>query len=137
MTAGIAALAGFGADRAADLVFGPDMLRRHTSSGPIAALDDALPDLDWVIITERPAGAIRLTPLKAAPEPRNLRRIKNEVARRWAAVPLIDVLKETVLRTGCLQAVTSVAGSGHLPPEMLAGLEVRWYPVSDDLGRSQ
>ncbi len=30
------------------------------------------------------------------------------------------MLKETVLRTGCLQAVTSVAGSGHLPTETLA-----------------
>jgi TnpA family transposase len=61
-----------------------------------------------------------LTPLDAAPEPMNLRRIKNEVARRWTAVPLIDVLKEAVLRTGCLQEVTSVAGSGHLAPEVLA-----------------
>jgi hypothetical protein len=34
--------------------------------------------------------------------------------------PLIDVLKETVLRTGCLQAVTSVAGTGTLTPHILA-----------------
>lgn len=86
----------------------------------LAALDDALPRLGWLEIADRKAGAIKLTPLEAAPEPRNLRRIKNEVGRRWAAVPLIDVLKETVLRTGCLRAVTSVAGSGHLPPEVLA-----------------
>lgn len=86
----------------------------------LAALDDELPGLDWVDITERRAGAIRLTPLEAAPEPRNLRRVKTEVARRWDAVPLIDVLKETVLRTGCLQAVTAVAGSGTLLPEVLA-----------------
>jgi hypothetical protein len=86
----------------------------------LAGLNDALPGLDWLDITARPAGAIRLTPLEAAPEPRNLRRVKNEVARRWATVPLIDVLKETVLRTGCLQAVTSVAGSGTLPAEVLA-----------------
>src|SRR5260370_36450828 len=86
----------------------------------LADLNDALADLDWVDITDRPAGAIRLTPLEAAPEPRNLRRVKNEVARRWAAVPLIDVLKETVLRTGCLQTVTSVAGSGTPPPETRA-----------------
>jgi hypothetical protein len=66
------------------------------------------------------SGAIKLTPLDAAPEPRNLRRIKNEVARRWTAVPLIDVLKEAVLRTGCLQAVTAVTGTGHLAPEVLA-----------------
>jgi TnpA family transposase len=93
---------------------------REEMTAALAALSNALPDLDWADITDRPAGAIRLTPLEAAPEPRNLRRVKSEVARRWAAVPLIDVLKETVLRTGCLRAVTSVAGSGTLPPEVLA-----------------
>ena len=93
---------------------------REEMTAALAGLDEALPDLDWVEIAERAAGAIRLTPLEAAPEPRNLRRVKNEVARRWAAVPLIDVLKETVLRTGCLRSVTSVAGSGTLPPEVLA-----------------
>ena len=74
----------------------------------------------WVDIAERRPGAIKLTPLDAAPEPRNLRRAKNEVARRWTVVPLIDVLKEAVLRTGCLQAVTAVTGTGHLAPEVLA-----------------
>ena len=93
---------------------------REEMTAALGELDDALPGLDWLDIADRPAGAIRLTPLDAAPEPRNLRQIKNEVARRWAAVPLIDVLKETVLRTGCLQAVTSVAGSGTLPPDVLA-----------------
>ena len=93
---------------------------RQEMEAELAALDGALPRLDWVDIAERRAGAIRLTPIDAAPEPRNLRRIKNEVARRWTAVPLIDVLKEAVLRTGCLQAVTSVTGSGHLPAEVLA-----------------
>ena len=94
-------------------------LREEMETG-LAALDDALPRLDWVDIAERRSGAIKLTPLDAAPEPRNLRRIKNEVGRRWTAVPLIDVLKEAVLRTGCLQAVTAVTGTGHLAPEVLA-----------------
>jgi hypothetical protein len=49
---------------------------------------------------------------EAAPEPRNLRRIKAEVQRRWGTVALIDILKEAVLRTGCLNAVSAVAGSG-------------------------
>ena len=93
---------------------------REEMTVALGELDDALPGLSWADITDRPAGAIRLTPLEAAPEPRNLRRVKNEVARRWATVPLIDVLKETVLRTGCLQAVTSVAGSGTLPADVLA-----------------
>lgn len=86
----------------------------------LTALDEQLPGLDWVDIRDRPSGAIRLTPLEAAPEPRNLRRIKAEVARRWSGVPLIDVLKETVLRTGCLVGVTSTVGAGSMPADVLA-----------------
>lgn len=35
-------------------------------------------------------------------------------------MPLIDMLKEAVLRTGCLRAVTSVADRGNLSEEVLA-----------------
>jgi len=80
----------------------------------LAALNDALPLLDWLSIAERRSGAIKLTPLEAQREPRNLRRVKGEVLRRWGTVPLIDMLKETVLRTLCLDAVTSVAGGGSI-----------------------
>ncbi|GAB2460232.1 Tn3 family transposase [Streptomyces incanus] len=66
------------------------------------------------------AGAIKFTVPEAQEEPRNLRRVKSEVSRRWNAVPLIDMLKEAVLRTGCVKAVAAVAGSGHLAPEVLA-----------------
>ncbi len=71
-------------------------------------------------IAERKAGPIKLTPLEAAAEPRNLRRIKHEVTRRWTGVPLIDFLKEALLRSGALEQVVSVAGSGSLPPQVLA-----------------
>jgi len=92
---------------------------RSEMAGGLSALDEALPHLPWVDVADRRSGAIRLTPLDAAPEPRNLRGVKGEVGRRWAAVPLIDVLKDAVQRTGCLQAVTAVAGAGHLAPEVL------------------
>jgi Tn3 transposase DDE domain len=72
-----------------------------------------------VDVAERRQGPIKLTPLDASPEPRNLLRIKNEVSRRWQAVPLIDILKEALLRTGVLDQVASVAG-GSLKPEVLA-----------------
>jgi len=88
-----------------------------------AALDElntALPTLDWVDITDRASGAITLSKYEAAAEPRNLRRVKAEVQRRWGTVALIDILKEAVLRTGCLAEVSAVAGSGTLPPEVLA-----------------
>jgi len=86
----------------------------------LQALSDALPKLGWLEIAERRAGAIKLTALDAQPEPRNLRRVKTEVLRRWGTVPLVDMLKETVLRTGCLDAVTSVTTSGSIRPDVLA-----------------
>lgn len=91
----------------------------------LETLHDALPKLAWLEIRDRgKQGAIKLTDIDAAPEPRNLRRLKAEVARRWGTVPLIDMLKEAALRTGCLNAVTSVvssgAGRGDLAPEVLA-----------------
>ncbi|MEV6507762.1 hypothetical protein [Streptomyces sp. NPDC051642] len=79
-----------------------------------------MPKLSWLDIAERKSGAIRLSAAEAQPEPRNLRRIKGEVARRWGVAPLVDMLKEAVLRTGCLDAVTSVSGGGSLSAEVLA-----------------
>jgi hypothetical protein len=46
-------------------------------------------------ILPRPWGAIVLTPYDAAPEPRNLRRLKAAVRTRWGVVPLLDMLTET------------------------------------------
>ena len=96
-----------------------DELREEMSS-ELSALDDALPKLEWLSIAERRSGAIKLTALDAQPEPRNLRRVKNEVLERWGTVPLVDMLKETVLRTGCLDAVTSVTTGGGIRPDVLA-----------------
>ena len=86
----------------------------------LSALNDALPRLSWLAITDRKSGAIKLTPLAAQPEPRNLRRLKRAVLARWRVVALIDILKEAVLRTGCLGSVASVAGRGSIAPDILA-----------------
>jgi len=94
---------------------------REEMRGELAALDTALPKLDWLEIADRGKnGSIKLTDLDAAPEPRNLRRLKAEVRTRWGTVPLIDMLKEAVLRTGCLASITAAAGRGDLAPEVLA-----------------
>ncbi|ARF52967.1 Tn3 family transposase [Streptomyces gilvosporeus] len=93
---------------------------REQMTDELTLLNDKMPKLSWLDIAERKSGAIRLTPPEAQPEPCNLRRIKAEVARRWGIVPLIDMLKEAVLRTGCLDAVTSVSGGGSLTAEVLA-----------------
>ncbi len=97
-----------------------DQLRGEMAD-ELAALDAALPKLPWLEIADRgKQGPIKLTDLDAAPEPRNLRRLKAEVRTRWGTVPLIDMLKEAVLRTGCLNAVTAAAGRGDLAPDVLA-----------------
>lgn len=93
---------------------------RQEMNGELAALDEQVAGLEWVEIAERKSGAIKFTAPEASPEPRNLRRVKAEVGRRWQVVPLIDMLKEAVLRTGCLQRVTAVAGGGQLRLEVLA-----------------
>ncbi|SDH55415.1 hypothetical protein SAMN05421505_1186 [Sinosporangium album] len=76
----------------------------------LGLLNDRMPKMGWLDIAERKSGAIRLTPAEAQPEPQNLRRIKGEVQRRWGVVPLIDMLKEAVLRTGCLDALQDILG---------------------------
>ena len=93
---------------------------REGMRAELDALHDALPRLDWLQIAGRREGNIKLTPLDAAPEPRNLRLLKKEIAARWGTVPLIDMLKEAVLRTGCLTTATSVATRGDLDPGVLA-----------------
>ena len=101
----------------------PAVVHRRSAQEMTAALADlntAVPDLGWVEIAERKAGAIKFTAPEASEEPRNLRRVKNEVQRRWDVVPLIDMLKEAVLRTGCLNGVTAVAAAATWPPEVLA-----------------
>ena len=82
-----------------------DDLRGEMAS-ELAALDEASPDMPWLSITDRRSGAIKLTPVQAQPEPRNLHRVKAEVLRRWGTVALVDILKEAVLPTGCLDELT-------------------------------
>jgi hypothetical protein len=58
----------------------------------LAALNTALPNLDWLQIAARKSGAIRLTPLEALPEPRNLRRLKAAILKRARLVCVCDQL---------------------------------------------
>jgi TnpA family transposase len=69
----------------------------------LLALQQALPACDWLRVTDKRGGQMTLSPLEEAPEPRNLRRLKAEVGRRWGLVPLLDMLKEAALRVGLLE----------------------------------
>jgi TnpA family transposase len=87
----------------------------------LQALNEAVPGLPWLEIAARGRhGAIRLTPLEAAPEPVNLARLKKALGQRWGMISLIDVLKEAVLRSGCLEVIETMAGrGGRLGPQVL------------------
>jgi len=85
------------------------------------ALNEGIAGMDWVDIADRGRrGAIRLSPLAKMTEPTNLRKLKRELSRRWGVVQMIDMLKEAVLRSGCLDQVTTRATRGDLDAETLA-----------------
>lgn len=94
---------------------------RGQMESELGALDEAVPGSDWLEIKDRgKQGPIRLTAFEAAAEPANLRRLKAEVTARWGTVPLIDMLKEAVLRTGVLRRISPVAGRSDLSDDVLA-----------------
>ena len=92
---------------------------RNEMRTELAALNDALPKLDWLRITDRKSGAIKLTPLDAQPETRNLRRLKRAIRERWGQVPLIDMVTEAALRTGMLGHLTAVGSREALERSVL------------------
>jgi TnpA family transposase len=60
------------------------------------------------VMTTR-GGWIQVSPFEPWREPPNLTRLKHDVARRWPMTGLLDILKETALRTEFTSAFTSVA----------------------------
>ena len=75
----------------------------------LKALDENIPQNPDVAILTKKKGWIKLSPLKAQPEPQNLLRLKAEINRQWQTVSLLDVLKEADLRIHFTQYFKSVA----------------------------
>ncbi|MEV6593978.1 DUF4158 domain-containing protein [Streptomyces acidicola] len=75
----------------------------------LGALDTKLPKLPWVTISgKHRGGAIKFTEPEPQKEPKNLRRLKKAIRKKWGTVALIDILKEAALRTGMLKALAPV-----------------------------
>ncbi len=73
------------------------------------APDTQLPKLPWVTISgKHRGGAIQFTEPEPQKEPKNLRRLKKAIRKKWGTVALIDILKEAALRTGMLKALAPV-----------------------------
>lgn len=63
-------------------------------------LNDTLPGNEHVSLRVKGNNRIKLSPLDALPESLQLRSLKGEISKRWPMTSLLDVLKETELRTG-------------------------------------
>jgi TnpA family transposase len=87
----------------------------------LRSLDGAMPRMrDKVrLLPNRKKKPISITPLAAQPEPRNLLSLKREVGTRWPNTALLDMLKETALRTGFPDLLTSAASREPLPRDVL------------------
>lgn len=87
----------------------------------LQSLDGAMPRIrDKVrLLPNRKKKPISITPLAAQPEPRNLASLKQEVGTRWPMTSLLDMLKETALRTGFPDLLTSIASRERMPRDVL------------------
>ena len=73
----------------------------------LVTLNQGLPQNPYVKLRPHGKNRICLTPLEAQLDPPNLARLKAEVSRRWANTNLLDVFKETDLRTHFSDALHS------------------------------
>ena len=78
----------------------------------LTLLDRSLPKNPHIKILQKGHGWIALSPLNAQPEPVNLSQLKSEILKRWPMTSLLDMLKETDLRTGFSKAFKSATGYG-------------------------
>ncbi|MEV0455883.1 Tn3 family transposase [Catellatospora methionotrophica] len=93
---------------------------REEMRASLRALDDAVPDLDFLEIKPRGRdGAIKLSPLEALPEPVNLGWLKKVIAEQWGTIALIDALKESVLRSNCPATIAAMSGRGDMDPAVM------------------
>ena len=78
-------------------------------------LDESMPDNPKVkIVTKKNSHKISITPFESQPEPENLATLKREVTQRWPSTSLLDILKETELRTGFSQFIQSGTERSHM-----------------------
>jgi len=82
-------------------------------------LNTELPGNAGVRILWRGANRISVSPLPPQPEPPGLTAVKSEVTRRWPMLELLDLLKETALDTGFLDAFKTSGERVMLNPATL------------------
>lgn len=82
-------------------------------------LDQEMPANPYVKISEKNGGWIGLSPLEAKEESKNVARLKLEVGKRWPMTGLLEILKETALRTGFTEPFRSATDHEQLDPTLI------------------
>lgn len=95
-----------------------DGLREEMRSG-LEALNESMPKNPHVSVSEARGGRVSVSQLSPLPAPPNLRRLREDVTKRWPMTSLLDILKETDLRTDLTSAFSSTATREILKPETL------------------
>ncbi len=72
---------------------------QHDMTAALEQLNRTLPDNPQVQLLSKGGGWISLSPLPPQPEPLHLGLLKSEIGSRWPMIELLDLLKETDLRT--------------------------------------
>jgi len=99
-------------------------------SEALTLLDRSLPKNPHVKILQKRHGWIALSPLNAQPEPVNLSELKSEILKRWPMTSLLDMLKETDLRTElCLALRKRQCGRFRFDEMMLLRLVAASLPL--------
>ena len=99
-------------------VFISDLKERLDNS--LFNLDESIPTNAKVIIKNRgKKGNIKITPFEPQAEPQNLELLKQEIAKLWPNLQLIDILKEADFRIGFTKCFESVATREALNEDVL------------------
>jgi TnpA family transposase len=95
-----------------------DRLQKEMTEA-LTEFNQGLPENPKVKILDNRGGWIHLTPVTKQSEPEHLQALKQEIAKRWSMVPLLDVLKETEMRLQFTEHFKSTGNREALAPEEL------------------
>ncbi|MBK8011981.1 MAG: Tn3 family transposase [Deltaproteobacteria bacterium] len=95
-----------------------DQLRREMAE-ELGALEHDIPTNRYVEILGKKGGWIKLSPLPAQAEPKNLDALKGEIMRRWSITTLLDILKETDMRVGFTDVFRSATARENMNRDVL------------------
>ncbi|MCF6768539.1 Tn3 family transposase [Thiotrichales bacterium 19S11-10] len=89
-------------------------------SQALSEFNNQVPKNKYVKLLNRKGGWIKLTPLEAQEESQNLKQIKEQLAKQWSSICLIDAFKEVELRLNLTKHFISQGERIYLKPRELS-----------------